>query len=389
MIEQKTNHARSASLPAARIKTFRKPLLFALAALSLSATALPAAAADWWRTTPSLSIGSTTINVRDKGARGDGQHDDTAAIQAAINALPSSGGTVVIPSGIYMINAQSSISLRSHVRLQLASTAQLNVIPNGSERYYLIKAWKVNNVEITGGRIVGDRAKHRGSTGEWGYGINILASSKVYVHDIEASEFWGDGLYVGAIGSAGSAIASADVTINRVVSTGNRRQGLSITPADRVYVVNSTFSNTNGTKPEAGIDIEPQTQGNSTNIRIENTTLAGNQGNGLEVHDHVSGLVVKGSTIKSNKGFGIYTGSPSKGTISANTITVNGLDGVGITRTSHDFQITGNTMTYNSANYFLSRGLSVYTQGANGSTRDLQVASSAYNISVSGNKYTP
>ncbi|WP_161805627.1 right-handed parallel beta-helix repeat-containing protein [Frateuria defendens] len=355
----------------------------------MSATALPAAAADWWRTTPSLSIGSTTINVRDKGARGDGQHDDTAAIQAAINALPSSGGTVVIPSGIYMINAQSSISLRSHVRLQLASTAQLNVIPNGSERYYLIKAWKVNNVEITGGRIVGDRAKHRGSTGEWGYGINILASSKVYVHDIEASEFWGDGLYVGAIGSAGSAIASADVTINRVVSTGNRRQGLSITPADRVYVVNSTFSNTNGTKPEAGIDIEPQTQGNSTNIRIENTTLAGNQGNGLEVHDHVSGLVVKGSTIKSNKGFGIYTGSPSKGTISANTITVNGLDGVGITRTSHDFQITGNTMTYNSANYFLSRGLSVYTQGANGSTRDLQVASSAYNISVSGNKYTP
>ncbi|MEK7152926.1 MAG: glycosyl hydrolase family 28-related protein, partial [Patescibacteria group bacterium] len=41
------------------------------------------------------------INVRDYGAKGDGQTDDTAAIQAAIDAAGS--GLVVFPSGLFMI----------------------------------------------------------------------------------------------------------------------------------------------------------------------------------------------------------------------------------------------------------------------------------------------
>ncbi len=46
------------------------------------------------------------INVKDFGAVGDGVHDDTAAIQAAINAIPlDSGGTVFFPIGHYIVNA--------------------------------------------------------------------------------------------------------------------------------------------------------------------------------------------------------------------------------------------------------------------------------------------
>jgi hypothetical protein len=123
----------------------------------------------WWSQTPSLSIGSTTVNVRNKGALGNGKKDDTAAFQAAINSLPASGGTVMVPAGNYMINALTAINLRSHVRIQMDPLAKLIAIANSSERSWVIKVSQVNNVEITGGAIVGERTNHVGTTGEWAW----------------------------------------------------------------------------------------------------------------------------------------------------------------------------------------------------------------------------
>src|SRR3569833_1088218 len=75
----------------------KKPMMLAFAALALSAVAAPSFAADWWTAMPKPVIGQTaTVDVRSKGALGNGVHDDTAAIQAAINALPATGGTVTI-----------------------------------------------------------------------------------------------------------------------------------------------------------------------------------------------------------------------------------------------------------------------------------------------------
>jgi hypothetical protein len=48
-------------------------------------------------------------SVKQFGAKGDGVSDDTAFIQAAINALPLKGGTVRIPGGTYKLNTQITI----------------------------------------------------------------------------------------------------------------------------------------------------------------------------------------------------------------------------------------------------------------------------------------
>lgn len=50
------------------------------------------------------------LNIKDYGAIGDGSTDDTAAIQAAINALPASGGCVFVPPGTYSISSSLSLS---------------------------------------------------------------------------------------------------------------------------------------------------------------------------------------------------------------------------------------------------------------------------------------
>src|SRR5688572_9203944 len=60
-------------------------------------------------TLPSLRRGSTVVSVRTFGAVGDGNTDDTAAFQRAISALPSSGGTVDVPAGTYVLDPTESV----------------------------------------------------------------------------------------------------------------------------------------------------------------------------------------------------------------------------------------------------------------------------------------
>ncbi|MCX7513936.1 right-handed parallel beta-helix repeat-containing protein [Frateuria hangzhouensis] len=358
--------------------------MLALAALALSAVAVPAfAATEWWSATPKVNIGKdVTVDVRAKGALGDGVHNDTAAFQAAIDSLPATGGTVNVPAGRYMIDAEKSIRLRSHTRLQLDSNATLVVIPNSVGRSRLIRVWKVTDVRIVGGSMEGDRMLHKGTNGEWGMGIDIIAAKNVVVKGVRLSNFWGDGLYIGATGSGSTLKRSEYVTIVGVVSDNNRRQGLSITPASHVYVVNSTFSNTNGTLPEAGIDIEPMTQGPTDNIRLENNKFIGNHANGIEMHVNISDIAIVGNTMSGNRGFGALGVGSSFITYTGNTMTENGLAAIGMTGAAHGNTVTGNTLHYNSTRYMSP------TKAGGGLDRDLQIGAKTYDISVSGNVFS-
>lgn len=64
-----------------------------------------------------------TMNVRSFGAVGDGRHDDTTAIQTAINCCPKKG-RVLIPAGTYRI---TPLFLKSHIRLEVAAGAVLQL----------------------------------------------------------------------------------------------------------------------------------------------------------------------------------------------------------------------------------------------------------------------
>lgn len=61
------------------------------------------------------------LDVRAFGARGDGEHDDTTAIQTAINCLPV-GGRLLFPSGCYV---SRPLMLKSHITLEFCAGATL------------------------------------------------------------------------------------------------------------------------------------------------------------------------------------------------------------------------------------------------------------------------
>jgi polygalacturonase len=366
-------------------RDFLRGSLLLIVPLALPWLSTPCAA---WARRPAAASGPT-IDVRDKGARGDGMHDDTAAFQAAIDALPASGGTVIVPDGRYMIDAARSINLRSNTRLQMTPAATLGAIANDLERSHVIKVWRADNVQIVGGRVVGERAGHRGTTGEWGYGINIQASNNVSVVGTHISDCWGDGIWIGGLGKRANVTVSTNVTLDQVVSTNNRRQGLSIGPVRDVRVIRSTFSNTNGTKPQAGIDIEPQGQGPARDITFSDCTITGNQGSGLEVHENVSGVVLKRCRVQDNNGYGVLAGATSQLAITDNVITGNGLVGVAMSARASDVQITGNTLTGNSARYLRRLVSSLGALGAGDRARNLRIDQAAQNITVSGNTFQP
>lgn len=352
-------------------------------------------------------------NVKTYGAKGDGIADDTDAIQAVIDAVAGTGGTVVIPDGTYMINATRNngsrgLLVKSDMTLRLGAGAVLKAISNASPSYSILFITQASRVNILGGTLEGDRSRHLGTGGESGMGIYVASSQNVVIEGVTAKECWGDGFYIGG------ATGCQNVTFCNVIGDHNRRSGLSAVSVDGLMIRNSTFRNNRGTLPEAGINLEPNETETVANTQILGCTLASNGGSGIQVGVAISnkGLAwirnttMDGNTITSNRTSGLSTDGGGGIEISntsghrvtnsvfrtnnrcglllrdgaSNTIvtgnTVTGTtgtpgDGIFVDRTITGFQITGNTAQYNAGyGIFVATGaqgtLSGNTQSGNG-----------------------
>jgi hypothetical protein len=67
---------------------------------------------------PIDSSPSRLIDVKAYGAKGDGSADDTAAIQAALNAMQASRGHVYLPSGTYKVSATLTVTNKEGFRIE-------------------------------------------------------------------------------------------------------------------------------------------------------------------------------------------------------------------------------------------------------------------------------
>lgn len=296
------------------------------------------------------SRGTARISVTETGARGDGVHDDTAAFQRAIDSLTDAGGTVEVPPGRYLIDAVKSVRLRDRMHLQLAGDATLVAKPNDVERAYVLYAFRVDDVEISGGRIIGEREAHRGTAGEWGHGIQLRGASHVTIRDMHISDCWGDGICAGtsrARRGYKTLRHADDIVIARVVSTGNRRQGLSLGGCRDVKVFDSEFSDTHGTSPQCGIDIEPERPAWASRIEVRNCLLRGNAAYGILVYKRTRDVVIEDCTIEDNRSCGVVTVGTVGARIEDNIIRDNGSTGVFIKDGSTDVEVAGNTFHNN------------------------------------------
>ena len=117
---------------------------------------------------------------------------------------------------------------------------------------------------------------------EWRMGIALRGCRHVLIEGLRVESTGGDGFYVDG---GGESAASEDITLRNCTAYDNHRQGLSVVSARDLLVENCLFANTWGTAPEAGIDLEPDTEKQClVNCVIRNCTFENNNGNEILVY---------------------------------------------------------------------------------------------------------
>ena len=102
---------------------------------------------------------SKTCNPLDYGAKGDGKHDDTSAIQRAMDECYQNDtkGVVSLPSGKKLLSFALSASKVSDIGFEIESGAEL-IISNDRDHWpdgeQFLDFTDVTNLEIYGGGVI-------------------------------------------------------------------------------------------------------------------------------------------------------------------------------------------------------------------------------------------
>ena len=288
------------------------------------------------------------VNVLDYGAVGDGVTNDTAAIQAAINAIPVNGGTVYFPAGKYIISAPLTVSVKNtvlcgygcgtqnnttnatyHTALQVASTW------NADEGMIQTNYLYTNAANAKGGLLIEGLTllAGLGGTGSGVCGIHV----KKQTGD---NHFWGDltlrhvsifngnkGVYFDANGSSAG---FGWVTLDNV-QIGSCNYGVHCSAAAgqfiNVFRTNDSkiWQNRQGvsggnyqTRTGGGILIE-----NGNGITIRSTDLEGNQ---VGIHTGAANVVIDGDYFEACTDAAIVL-------VGARNVRITGMGGTGSTGT--------------------------------------------------------
>ena len=213
--------------------------------------------------------------------------DDTAEINHALTvaACDTSHHTVYLPAGVYDISIQGGegksalLFQYEGVKLVMDENAVLRLASNSYSGYNAILI-HANNVSITGGQLIGERAGH--SSAELGYGHGIAVDrAHATIENMKISSNRGDGIY---LADSGKKTECFDVTIKNCEIFDNSRSNISVVRADNVALINCDLHDAQGTAPMAAMNIEPNRSGSGSfyccnHISVKDTVFSsyGNQ----------------------------------------------------------------------------------------------------------------
>ena len=201
----------------------------------------------------SNDISNRAINLTSFGAAGQGK-DDTSVIQWALLVTAQRRQALEIPASAQPYNVRP-LFIPNNADVIVDANVTIQATPGYAGKDRLLNIVDVNNVTITGtpGNSVFRMLKSEYTSSEYRHCLEIAGSNNVTISGIACNDSGGDGLYIGA----GAQGYSSNVVVSNSSFDNNRRQGFSLISGTHVKISNCQFTNTNGTAPSAGIDVEP------------------------------------------------------------------------------------------------------------------------------------
>ena len=217
---------------------------------------------------------STTFSLLHFGNAGFGG-DDTNVFQTALNFTAANAAALEIPAGNYHISP-ISFPANSYLIVDANVTVTANSGYGTSDHMLNVNAQNVAIIGAGATTSVFHMLKAEYTSGEWRHCLDIENAGNVTVSGISCNDSGGDGVYLRA---------SSNVTIEDSIFNNHRRQGSSITgQVNHVNFLRDHFTNTIGTAPQSGIDIEPNGPGDYLlDVNISDCYTDGNAGDGLMV----------------------------------------------------------------------------------------------------------
>jgi hypothetical protein len=268
------------------------------------------------------------VSVKDFGAIGDGVADDTASIQAAVNA----SAQVYFPAGTYKCN--SFVTLDTNSNLFGAGREATRIIRNdvvtastgvfyadsGSASNY------VTNITIRDMTIDGQVASLGFS--EFRHLVSLNGVRNAIVERVNFVGFRGDGLYLGSGISGGLERHNINVIVKDCLFDGvnsDNRNGITVIDGDGIRIQNNTFRNCSRNSMPGPIDVEP----NFNFSIIRNIEISGNS---IESYSGAQAITV-------------YTTIPRIVPICGIQIVGNYISGATLSNCAGIFITTGETIT--------------------------------------------
>lgn len=214
----------------------------------------------------SLVLGSlvalpfNVVNVKDSayGALGNGVADDTAAVALAVAVLAAAGGGwLYFPPGTYIL---SQLAIPSNVRV-FGNGRSVTILKKlGGSAIPLIVGSDTTNgnsrILIEGLTVDGNRA-NQAPVGDGNcIGVRMDRWSFAALRQVDIKDCATDGVILAATVNDATHF-NEYILLEDVHVRNSRRNGLSIISAKKCVFRVSSFNGSNGTAPEAGVDLEP------------------------------------------------------------------------------------------------------------------------------------